>query len=315
MRVFEYHDEDAGPCFGLQYIDGPSIAALAGQPLDLLLRPVGLLADALRYAHGKGVVHRDIKAANVLLDSRGAPYLIDFGVAQAAGAPGRAGGGSRAAASPQQRAGEPSHPADDIYALGVLLHELLFGVPPAGSAVPDETTAGERVPARLCDLLRAMLAPGRDARPAAVEVASALAELGFPAGPAVLPRGSANAAADAEVAVSTVRPQAPNGPGSRQGAVPAAADAAGGAAGVARSWPASPCCSWPSSVCCSYCLTRCVPPPDRPTTRPRPRSRRATRRSPPTPRRLRRRRRPTRTGRLSGSAKTCPPPAAATPHS
>ncbi|MGB5346285.1 MAG: protein kinase, partial [Woeseia sp.] len=79
VRVFEYHDDAEGPFYAQQFIDGPALAVLAGQPLDQLLRPLGLLADALRYAHAKNIVHGDITAANVLLDGRGAPYLLDFG--------------------------------------------------------------------------------------------------------------------------------------------------------------------------------------------------------------------------------------------
>ncbi len=73
VRVFEYHDDDEGPFYSLQYIGGPDIAVLAGEDIEVVLRPIGLIADALRYAHGKNVIHRDTKAANVLLDNRGVP--------------------------------------------------------------------------------------------------------------------------------------------------------------------------------------------------------------------------------------------------
>ena len=99
VRVFEYHDDDR-PFYAQQHIDGPDIGALHAEPLENLLGPIGLVADALRYAHGKGVVHRDITARNILLDQRGAPYLIDFGIA------GARTGGTPAASSPQHKAGE-----------------------------------------------------------------------------------------------------------------------------------------------------------------------------------------------------------------
>ena len=96
-RVFEFHGDDAGDkdvaFYSMQYIDGPDLSVLAaGAPADVLA-PIGLLASALGYAHQKGVVHRDIKASNVLLDANGAPYLIDFGSATSAGD--RAGGPSQ----------------------------------------------------------------------------------------------------------------------------------------------------------------------------------------------------------------------------
>ena len=95
VRVFEFHDDPDGAYYSLQFIGGVDLGVLSGQNPDEALRPVGLIADALRYAHAKGVVHRDIKAANILLDGRGAPYLVDFGVAAAPADGGSAGGGSR----------------------------------------------------------------------------------------------------------------------------------------------------------------------------------------------------------------------------
>ena len=91
----------------------------------LTVAVIAAVADALRYAHGKGIVHRDVKATNVLLDRNGAPYLIDFGVAARDGDD--IGGGSLIAASPQMLAGEPSTPADDVFALGGLIYELIAG--------------------------------------------------------------------------------------------------------------------------------------------------------------------------------------------
>ena len=73
VRVFEFHDDPGGAFYSLQYIDGPDMNVLSGAPLAHVLAPIGLLADALRYAHGKGVVHCDIKPGNVIFDSNGAP--------------------------------------------------------------------------------------------------------------------------------------------------------------------------------------------------------------------------------------------------
>jgi tetratricopeptide (TPR) repeat protein len=183
-RVFEYHDEDDGPFFAMQFIDGPDIGVLANESLDNALRPIGLLADALRYAHGKGFVHRDIKASNVLLDQSGSPYLLDFGVAAANS------GGSPINASPDQVAGAEPVPADDVYALGVLLHEVLSGQPAsAGSQAPRTRPDGEAVPGAVRQLLESMLAIDAGQRPSAEAVARSLAAAGFVGGPARLPAG------------------------------------------------------------------------------------------------------------------------------
>ncbi len=95
------------------------------------------VAQALEYAHERGVVHRDLKPGNILFDSRGRVKLADFGVAATVGGHGDAEqpaasnlGLSPFTASPEQLRGEPPSPADDIYGLGALAYELLSGYPP-----------------------------------------------------------------------------------------------------------------------------------------------------------------------------------------
>lgn len=207
VRTFEYHDDADRPFFALQYIDGPALSELSGQPLEQALRPAGLLADALRYAHGKGIVHGDLTASNVLLDARGAPYLCDFGVARRAGEAGH-GGGSPIAQSPQQAAGEAADSADDIYAFGVLLTELISGRPPENGMAPEHSADGEAVPAKLRDLVARMLSERRDVRPSAEDVRELLDAAGFPAGPATFDgKHRARPDDDGEVAVAAIRPR------------------------------------------------------------------------------------------------------------
>jgi serine/threonine protein kinase len=186
VRVFEFHDDPDGAYYSLQYTGDASIAVLCGKRPEDALRPVGLIADALRYAHAKGVVHRDIKADNILLDGRGVPYLVDFGVAAAPGSGNSPGGGSAVASSPQQLAGKAVAVEDDIYGLGVLMVELLTGAPPPANAnesnipMPD----GRKMPSALHALVSDMLATDPARRPQAEAVKSRLEEAGFPAGPA-----------------------------------------------------------------------------------------------------------------------------------
>ncbi len=192
VRAFEFHEDD-GAFYSLQFIDGPDISVLSGAPPAHSLPPVALVADALRYAHAKGVVHRDVKAANILLDHNGAPYLIDFGVAATQGQD--PGGGSLIAASPQQLSGSAPEPADDIFALGGLVYELVSGRSPWSSEdtardilerepSPLAAADGAAVPAGLQQLVARMLDKDAAQRPDAESVASRLAELGYPPAPA-----------------------------------------------------------------------------------------------------------------------------------
>ena len=218
VRVFEYHDDER-PFYAQQHIDGPDIGALHAEPLENLLGPIGLVTDALRYAHGKGVIHRDLTARNILLDQRGAPYLIDFGIA------GARTGGTPAASSPQQKAGEAPQAADDIYALGVLLHELLTGQPPGDSLSALRRPSGEAVPTAISALVERMLDADAERRPSAEEVHDALAAAGFPARAANLPdRFRGGEAADVEI--ESVRPAARRSPADTP--IPAASREASG---------------------------------------------------------------------------------------
>ncbi|MGH8222804.1 MAG: serine/threonine-protein kinase, partial [Woeseiaceae bacterium] len=198
LRIFEYHDDPDGPFYSMQYLGGVDLGALAGTPLDNLLPPIALVADALRYAHAKGVVHRDIKASNVLLDARGAPYLTDFGVASLPAVDAAPSGGSPIAMGPGQRAGSPARPADDIYALGILICELISGAPP-GESRPLRLEAPDAVKA----LLEAMLADDPERRPDAAGVARRLADAGFPGAAArKVPHEAGELPAEADVAVA-----------------------------------------------------------------------------------------------------------------
>ena len=205
VRVFEFHSEDGVAFYSQQFIDGPDLRAVAGMPLDKILAPIGLLADALRYVHGKGIVHRDVKASNVLLDHNGAPYLSDFGVAGAAGQ--SAAGGSLIAQSPQSLAGQASQPADDIFALGGLIYELVTGQPPYSSAAiaadisnkvpgPMRAADGSSIPAALQDLVARMLDKDASKRPSAMTVTDELRAAGFEPGSASIAAGTRSSVVD-----------------------------------------------------------------------------------------------------------------------
>lgn len=92
------------------------------------------LAGALDYAHGEGVVHRDVKPANVLFDKASRLFLADFGLAREAGSASLTVAGTVLGTpvymSPEQVRGEAASPRSDQYALGVLAYYLLAGTPP-----------------------------------------------------------------------------------------------------------------------------------------------------------------------------------------
>ena len=126
--------------FVMQYVPGRSLerilrddGRLSVQAVRTIIYHVG---SALDYAHRRGVVHRDIKPGNILLDSDGDPVVTDFGIAKVAETPGftRVGTvvGTPAYMSPEQCMGLDVGPASDQYALGIVAYEMLTGHPPFG---------------------------------------------------------------------------------------------------------------------------------------------------------------------------------------
>jgi serine/threonine-protein kinase len=140
IRVYDIDEAD-----GLFYM---VMDLLPGGTLEARLREGGLdrkwstdvilkMAEALDYAHTRGVVHRDIKPSNILLDADGAPVLADFGIAKlvlAEGDPNLTGAGmvmgTPAYMAPEQLTGQPPDARSDIYSLGVVLYQLLTGHAP-----------------------------------------------------------------------------------------------------------------------------------------------------------------------------------------
>ncbi len=134
VPLYSYGEHAGQPYLVMRYLKGGSLAGrLREGPAELTRgsRWVDAIAEALDFAHGRGLVHRDVKPSNILLDELGNAYLSDFGIAGAL-ADARAGlpTGSAAYMSPEQGRGEVVDRRADIYALAVALFESLTGEPP-----------------------------------------------------------------------------------------------------------------------------------------------------------------------------------------
>jgi YVTN family beta-propeller protein len=138
LPIYDCAEADGQLYVAMRYVEGTDLARVLAEEAPLEpARAVELcarVADALDAAHARGLVHRDVKPANVLLSSGGHVYLADFGLTRTASAPGSLErshfAGSADYAAPEQIEGGPVDGRADVYSLACLLFECLTGEPP-----------------------------------------------------------------------------------------------------------------------------------------------------------------------------------------
>jgi hypothetical protein len=138
VKVYDFGHVEGTLWYSMQFVDGPTLSGeLATRGTfdeETAARIAVPLLDALDYSHTRGVVHRDIKPDNVLLDKRGRPFLMDFGIAKTGESLVKTQTGfilgSPAYLSPEQLRGQPLDGRTDVYSLGVTLYQMLAGVIP-----------------------------------------------------------------------------------------------------------------------------------------------------------------------------------------
>jgi serine/threonine-protein kinase len=196
VGVFDQGEDKGSVFLSMEYVEGRTLRQILRErgrltsieALDMIEPVLGALAAA----HEAGIVHCDVKPENVLVGENGRVKVADFGLAKALTDPAASSGpllGTVNYISPEQALGEPATPRSDVYAVGVMLYELLTGAPPhsAGSDeaivrnhidrdVPPPSAVDQSIARALDDLVRRLTARDPQRRYASAEVAELAVE-------------------------------------------------------------------------------------------------------------------------------------------
>jgi serine/threonine protein kinase len=199
VPVYDVGEANGQPYFVMRYMTGGSLSERikAGVfSIEAAAQILGAIAPGLDEAHSKGIVHRDIKPSNILFDKQDNPYISDFGIAkltqaQSGSVTGSAIIGTPAYMAPEQAQGDEVDGRVDIYALGIILFEMLTGRQPYEAdtpmavaikhitdPVPHIRQANPKLPEGMETIIQKAMAKNRHERfSSAIEMTNALREV------------------------------------------------------------------------------------------------------------------------------------------
>jgi serine/threonine protein kinase/Tfp pilus assembly protein PilF len=149
VPIYEVGERDGSCYFSMKFVEGGQLDEVVRRepiPIRDAVEFIGKVARAVHYAHEHGILHRDIKPGNILLDKNGEPHLTDFGLAQLVEAESTVTGTLEVLGTPSYMAPETAGgqhmkitKATDVYGLGAVLYQLLTGQPPFAGGTTYET--------------------------------------------------------------------------------------------------------------------------------------------------------------------------------
>jgi tetratricopeptide (TPR) repeat protein/predicted Ser/Thr protein kinase len=141
--IYESGEHEGKHFFAMQYVEGQTfdrlLASKEPMPVRKRVEILALAAEAVEYAHERGVIHRDLKPQNIMVDPKGRVFVMDFGLAKSVRTGSSLTGSGFAVGTPSYMAPEQAQadafrigPRSDVYALGAILYEIGAGQPPFG---------------------------------------------------------------------------------------------------------------------------------------------------------------------------------------